>query len=167
MLFERVVTKQKESAAIPDGKLIRVIERETIDNGKRGEDHRIVQKTTISSVDRETGKLIGEPEVTTKRLKKMPGFGEAIWEIRDADTERHIRDNVREIMRETAQEKAQREADEADEAKGSFEAALKARREAVRAEKPKVEPKPVVKKAEPVLKPEPTKKTAMPDIWWL
>jgi hypothetical protein len=42
MLFERRIVKQKEVAAVPDGDVIRVIERVTFDNGRKGKNHQII-----------------------------------------------------------------------------------------------------------------------------
>ena len=99
MLFERRIIKQKECAAVPDGDVIRVIERITIDNGRKGKNHWIVQKKRVSIVDRKTGKRVGNPIIEEKTLDKMPGFGEAIWEIRDNDAEAEVRSQIRDSVR--------------------------------------------------------------------
>ena len=179
MLFERRIIKQKECAAVPDGDVIRVIERITIDNGRKGKNHWIVQKKRVSIVDRKTGKRVGNPIIEEKTLDKMPGFGEAIWEIRDNDAEvevrSQIRDSVRKILKEQAAEKAKAKPTEEEEVVDAFHRTLKQA-----AESKSGEPK---KPAEPekAPAPEPKKEStstskafsamdpvngSVPNVWW-
>ncbi len=146
MLFERVIVKQKESVAIPDGDVIRVIERITVDNGMNGDKHRIRRKTIESVVDRETGMRIGEPKVETMYLKEMPQFGEAIWDIRSSDTTRQIRENIRKFMQEDEVEKRRAEEKaEAEEIRKVVSETLKSRSEKPHDEPVKLPVKPAEK----------------------
>lgn len=125
MLFERRIVKQKEVAAVPDGDVIRVIERVTFDNGRKGKNHKIIQKKRVSNVDRATGKRIGKPIIEEKYLDKMPGFGEAIWDINEGDMRSQIRDSVRKILEEKAAEKDAPEPTEEKEVVDAFHRTLK------------------------------------------
>lgn len=145
MLFERKIVKQKECAAVPDGDVIRVIERVTIDNGRKGKKHWIIQKKRVSIVDRATGKPIGKPIIEEKHLDKMPGFGEAIWDINEGDMRSQIRDSVRKILEEKAAEKDAPEPTEEKEVVDAFHRTLKQANASKSSESKKpVEPKKAV-----------------------
>lgn len=125
MLFERRIVKQKEAAAVSDGNDIIVVERITFDNGRKGKNHKIIQKKRVSHVDPTTGKPIGKPIIEEKYLDKMPGFGEAIWDINDGIMKRQLRANVRAILEENAAEKAAPEPTEEKEVVDAFHRTLK------------------------------------------
>ncbi len=162
MLFERVVVKHKEVAAIPDGDVIRVIERVTRDNGRRGKNRVIYQKKRVSIVDRKTGKRIGRPTITEQYLEEMPAMGEAIWDVYNADTEMQIKKNVREILNQKAdEEEKEKPVAVEDEVAEEFHRALK---KATKPETKKAEETPAKPKKEEAPA---NYAQRVPDVWWL